>query len=97
VPIPDKKIPTQSAERLLRSETNREVGLGDLAPAESGERYVAEGLVHLSSRYIDLLRNAPGNASVRLRFRGPTDPVVITDGKESVGVVMPVVPPKAGR
>ena len=90
VPVPEKSVPPLRAVQLLKSETDHEFGLSDLDRTATGGHYVAPGPIHLSHKYIDLLRESPLKATVRFRAKGPNDPVLILDGEKVVGVVMPL-------
>lgn len=86
-PLPKKAIPSQNVQRLLQSDTDHEFDLDDLEKGAGGH-YVAPRSVKLNNKYIDFLRRA--KASIRFRAKGPMDPILILDGEDVVGVVMPV-------
>jgi hypothetical protein len=90
VPVPEKTVPAEGAQRLLQSETDHEFGLADLDRKAAGGHYVAPRGIHLNRKYVDLLRGSPLKATVRFRAKGANDPVLILDGKDVVGVMMPM-------
>jgi hypothetical protein len=90
VPVPEKRLPPQAAQRLLGSETDREFGLADLERKSAGGHYVAPGGIALNRKYVLCLRGSPLKATLRFRAKGPNDPVLILDGKKVVGVMMPI-------
>ena len=90
VPVPEKVVPPQGAERLLASKTDHEFALADLDQKDAAGHYVAPGGIHLGHKYIDALRGSPLKANLRMRGKGPNDPVLIVDGEKIVGVMMPI-------
>jgi len=67
-----------------------DVGLSELKPGAKTNTFVAPNGITLNGNYISFLRrSAP---SVRLRTKGPTDPIVVTLAGKTIGVFMPIKP-----
>jgi hypothetical protein len=90
ITIPEKSLPPDNVKRLLDSKTDREFKLSDVNPMTGGEHYLAPGPIQLNRKYVDILRASPKSGSLSFRSKGSTDPVLIMDGNEAVGVVMPM-------
>jgi hypothetical protein len=94
--LPEKFPPAAGANvaRLLSTPFDKETRLGDLQPGTRPNTFVtAEGVV-LNGNYITLLRSILKPAQTRLRTKGKTDPVVVVVDGRTVGVMMPVQPPR---
>ena len=91
VAVPEKSVPPQAAQRLMRSDTDREFGPDELErKGAAGGHYLAPGGIQLNRKYVELLRGSGLKGTLRFRGKGPSDPVLILDGKKVVGVVMPM-------
>jgi hypothetical protein len=90
VPIPEKSVGAQGAERLLQSETDHEFGLADLDRNAPGGHYLAPGSIQLNRKYIEFLRGSPLKPSLRFRAKGQNQAVLILDDQKVVGVMMPM-------
>jgi len=90
VPVPEKSVPAQAAERLMKSETDKEFGLDDLNQKGGDGHFASPSGIQLNRKYIKCLRESPLKATVRFRGKGLNDPVLILDDKKVVGVMMPI-------
>ena len=90
VPVPEKSVPAQTAERLLKSETDTEFGLDDLKQKEANGHFKAPSGIQLNRKYVKCLRESLLKATVRFRGKGLNDPILILDDEKVVGVMMPI-------
>jgi hypothetical protein len=90
-PVPQRSLPPESVQRLLRADTDHEFGLSDLlSTGGPNDHYRGPGPVVLNRKYVDLLRGLTFKDALRFRAKGGGDRVLLVDGGQVIGVVMPV-------
>jgi hypothetical protein len=88
--LPDKIIPATAVERLLQWPTTHAFGIDDLESAEKSTLYWAPRKLLLNGAYIDYAKDTPLKAELRFEAGDAIDPVLICDGSQVIGAVMPV-------
>lgn len=89
-------VPTNSDAlvRLLATPAETESTLDQLRAGARANTFVTPSGVILNGNYVTLLRSTSVARRVRLRTSGRTSPVVIAVDGQTVGVMMPVQPPR---
>ena len=93
--LPQTVIPPSSSKIVaghLTAPHKTEIALADLRPGARKNTFVGPGDISVNGNYVTLLRRTASRA--RLRFRGNTDPITIVVDERSVGVLMPLAPPR---
>jgi hypothetical protein len=75
-------------EGYLNAQLPNEYALSQLT--RRGETYAAPNGVTLNPSYIEYLRRTLPESRVRLRMKGPTEPVVVLLDAKAVGLLMPM-------
>lgn len=90
-------VPANSAllERLLATPHETESTLDQLRPGARPNTFVTPSGVIVNGNYVTLLRSTSVAGRVRLRTASRTSPVVIAVDGRTIGVMMPVQPPRA--
>lgn len=79
-------------EKQLHAEAPDEFRLSQLKSGPRPQSYTAPSGVILAARYIDYLRRTVPEGKLRLRMKGPIDPVVLVLDGKPVGLLMPLHP-----
>jgi hypothetical protein len=88
---PKRGLPEATAtiiEGYLNAQLLNECALSQLT--RRGETYAAPNAVTLNPSYIEYLRRTLPESRVRLRMKGPTEPVVVLLDAKAVGLLMPM-------
>jgi len=87
---PQQIISHQQIERLFTWETTIDFGLNDLTLTASSGNFWAPNNILLSKKYLQILQTLTPNESIRFYGSQPHSPVLIFDGDQIIGALMPM-------
>lgn len=90
-PIPIETAPAQKVEHLLGWNTTHEFDLAELRTTGPSGHYWAPRRILLNRKYVEYLRRISVREHLYFRASVPYDPVLIFDGNNIIGALMPML------
>lgn len=90
VSLPEKTLPAETFLRVLDWPAEHFFGIESLTKEQSGKYYFGPRDLLVNGKYVDFLLTLKFNFRLYFRANKPNDPIVLFDGNQRIGALMPM-------